>query len=114
MSKKEHRGRIQAQGEGLEASESWAQDEPLTKKEGLSLLRKLKAKLSSKDRKKREKQFEEAERFIKGIKGGIQSPERLNFQDRKTKDVRVDIEVWSGFAFVAITFLILALLWKML
>ena len=114
MARKKHRGRFQAQGDGLEESESWNQDEPLTKKGGLSLLNKLKSKLSSKDRKMRELQFEDAERFIKGVKGGIRSPERKTFQDRKTKDVRVDIEVWSGFAFVAITFLILVLLWKML
>ncbi len=114
MSKKEHRGRIQAQGGGLEESESWNQDEPLTRKDGLRLLNELKSKLSLKDREMREKQFEDAERFIKGVEGGIQSPERKSFQDRKTKDVRVDIEVWGGFAFVAITLLILVLLWEML
>ena len=37
MSKK-HRGRIQAQGDCTEKSESWSQDEPLSKKDGLSLL----------------------------------------------------------------------------
>ncbi|MGK0366830.1 MAG: hypothetical protein ACI85O_003907 [Saprospiraceae bacterium] len=41
MSKK-HRGRVQAQGGGLEKSESWSQDEPLSKEDGLSLLEKLK------------------------------------------------------------------------
>ena len=32
------------------------------------MLNKLKSKLSSKDRKMREQQFEDAERFIKGVK----------------------------------------------
>ena len=35
---KPHRGRIQAQGGGLEKSESWSQDKPLSAKQGLSLL----------------------------------------------------------------------------
>jgi hypothetical protein len=43
-----HRGRIQAQGENLEASESWAQNEPLTKNAGLKLLEKPKKQNSKK------------------------------------------------------------------
>ena len=35
--KKTHRGRLQAQGGGLEASETWEQAEPLSKKAGLLL-----------------------------------------------------------------------------
>jgi len=37
-----HRGRIQAQGSGVEKSESWAKDEPLTYEEGLALIEELK------------------------------------------------------------------------
>jgi hypothetical protein len=37
----EHRGRIQAQGGGLEASESWSSSTPPTKQEGLDLIDKL-------------------------------------------------------------------------
>lgn len=47
MSQK-HRGRIQAQGNGLELSESWSQDEPLTKEKGLDLLERLKLRLNKK------------------------------------------------------------------
>lgn len=59
-----HRGRIQAQGDKLEESESWAQNEPLTKKEGLSLLEKLKNKIPKKEAEIRKKPFKKAERFI--------------------------------------------------
>ncbi|MEM0992399.1 MAG: hypothetical protein AAGI49_05145 [Bacteroidota bacterium] len=51
--KKKHRGRWQAQGGGLEESESWAQDEPLSKEDGQRLLNQLKEKLSKQDLKDR-------------------------------------------------------------
>ena len=38
-----HRGRIQAQGEKLEESESWSQDEPPTGRDGLEMLKRLMA-----------------------------------------------------------------------
>jgi hypothetical protein len=60
----EHRGRIQVQGENLEASESWSQKEPLTQQEGLSLLDKLKNKIPRKESEIREKAFTKAEQFI--------------------------------------------------
>lgn len=47
---KQHRGRVQAQGDGLEKSEPWAQDEPLSKRDGLSLLSKLWSKLTKKEK----------------------------------------------------------------
>jgi hypothetical protein len=114
MAQKPHRGRIQAQGGGLEASESWSQDEPLTKGQGLSLLSKLKEKLSPREQELREKPFADAERFIKGAKGGVQAPLSQSFQNRKTKDVRVDIEVWNGFAFISIAIIILIVLWLLM
>jgi len=42
--KQPHRGRLQAQGDGLESSECWNQEEPLTKEKGLSLLERLRKK----------------------------------------------------------------------
>jgi hypothetical protein len=110
--KKTHRGRLQAQGGGLEASETWEQGEPLSKKAGLSLLEKLRAKLSFREQQLRKRPFEEAERFIRQA-DGVDAPLRKTFRNRKTKDVRVDIEVWGGTAFVSII-LILILLWKFL
>ncbi|MEL6972046.1 MAG: hypothetical protein AAFZ63_00820 [Bacteroidota bacterium] len=69
MSKK-HRGRIQAQGDGLEKSESWAQDDPLTKEEGLSLLKRLWNSLTKKEKEVREKPYKDATQYIENVDGG--------------------------------------------
>ena len=39
---KKHRGRIQAQGNGVEKSVTWSQDEPLSREQGKTLLQQLK------------------------------------------------------------------------
>lgn len=111
--KPKHRGRIQAQGGGLEASESWSQEEPLSKEAGLSLLSRLFGRLSDRDRALREQPYQEASRFIEQVDGGIDAPLRRTFQNRKTRDVRIDIEVWGGIAFISFT-LIAILLWKLI
>jgi hypothetical protein len=61
---KKHRGRIQAQGKDTEKSVNWAQDEPLSKEEGLSLLEQLKQMLTKKEYEEREKQLKKAEELI--------------------------------------------------
>jgi hypothetical protein len=114
MPRKTHRGRIQAQGGGLEASESWSQTEPLSKEKGLSLLKRLRNKLSPADQAPRERPFEEAERFIDQTEGGIDAPVRKSFNNRQNRSIRVDIEVWSGTAFVCILLIITIVLWRLL
>lgn len=103
---KPHRGRIQAQGNGLEKSVSWSQNEPLTREQGRTLLKQLKAQLSEKEYAERAEQFDKAERYINGA-NGIEAPENRRFLNRKTKDVRVDIEVLAGRAFVGLCFLLI-------
>ncbi len=68
-----HRGRLQAQGENLEASEAWSQNEPPTKKDGLTMLEKLRKKISKSEAKKREKAFIKAHKYIEqaSINGGL-------------------------------------------
>jgi hypothetical protein len=100
MPRKEQRGRIQAQGGGLEASESWHQAEPLSKEKGLSLLARLRSRLSVPERNAMERLFEEAQCFIEQAEGGIDAPFRRSFNDRYDCRLRVDVEVWSGAAFV--------------
>ena len=109
MSKK-HRGRIQAQGGGTEKSESWSQDEPLSKADGLSLLGKLWNKLTKKERAAREKQYEDAKRYIENIKGGVDAVKKKTFRNRKTKDVRIDIEILAGTAFLLLLGLLLCMI----
>ncbi len=62
MSKK-HRGRIQAESDHVEESVSWSQDNPPDLQQGLEMMGKLKEKLSKKELKKREEQFEQLKTF---------------------------------------------------
>jgi hypothetical protein len=111
--KKKHRGRIQAQGNGLEASENWSQDEPLSAQDGLNLLEKLRSKIPEKEAKLREKEFEKAEKLIRraGENGGIDAKFSQTFQTKGTKGVRVDVEILSGRAFVTLLLIIFILIW---
>jgi len=95
-----HRGRIQAQGENLESSEAWAQNEPLTKIDGQKLLENLKKKIPKKEAEIRENAFNKANEFIQ------QGPHEViigsifrSYKVKETKHERVDIEIQSGIAF---------------
>ena len=110
MSNKKHRGWIQAQGGGFEDSVSWSQDKPLSRKDGLSLLERLRLKIPNKERKIRAQQFEDAKRYIENVSGGIDAVKKKTFLNRRTKDVRVDIEVLGGTAFVSILVMLIILL----
>lgn len=110
MATKPHRGRLQAQSDNLEESEAWAQDKAPTSEEGLVMLKRLEEKLSKKEREKREKQFKQAERFIKnaGKGGGIGSPLKISFENEDLEDgTRVDIEVAAGWFAVGIILILL-------
>ncbi|MGH1339236.1 MAG: hypothetical protein ACRBFS_24170 [Aureispira sp.] len=99
---KKHRGRIQAQGGGVEESESWAQDEPLKISKARLLFRLLIAKLSPKEQIKRQKAFDKAEQFAEQASktGGAHAKLNRSFKVFGSKDERVDIEVISGKAFI--------------
>ncbi|MBN1463997.1 MAG: hypothetical protein JW922_10040 [Paludibacteraceae bacterium] len=100
--KTHHRGRIQAQGENLEESQSWAQEEPPTKTDGLNMLQKLMNKLSKKDREIRRKPCEKAKKFIENAaeNGGVDATVFKSFYVKDTDKERIDIEVRQGIAFV--------------
>mgnify|MGYP005844676681 CR=1 FL=1 len=106
MSKFLNRGRFQAQGDGLEESENWAQDEPLSVEDALALLDTLQKKLKKEDAEIRQQAFEKARQFISeaGENGGISAPISKTFKVKKTKDLRVDIEVNAGIAFITIKY----------
>jgi hypothetical protein len=109
---KKHRGRIQAQGDGTEKSVFWAQDEPLSKQDGLSLLKKLKRSLTRKELASREKPLKDALRYINNVEGGLDAVKKKTFRNRKTKDVRIDLEVLGGVAFISV--LLAFVLWWLL
>ncbi|MEM8528989.1 MAG: hypothetical protein AAGG68_30435 [Bacteroidota bacterium] len=110
--KKKHRGRWQAQGGGLEKSEAWSQDEPLSKEDGLDLLHKLKEQLSERELKEREQLFEQAERFVNNAQG-VDAHFSRSFRSRKKRGIRVDLEIKAGSAFVVFIGLILLFIWLM-
>lgn len=95
-----HRGRIQAQGGGLEASVSWAQMNPPTTSDGEIMLETLKAQLTERQINDRIKGFSQAERFINnaGNAGGVNAPVSRSFPQGSS--IRVDIEIITGQAFV--------------
>ena len=98
----EHRGRFQAQSDYLEASEPWAQNDPLTASDGHSLLTALENRLDDEERRIREDCFRKAHRFIDSAGPGGVGPTTKNFPVRGRRDgSRVDIEVKKGLAFVA-------------
>jgi len=100
MARKEHRGRIQAQGGGLEASERWRQSEPLSKEKALALLTRLRSRLSPSEQTAREWLFEAAKCLIETAEGSIDAPVRKSFNDPYDSKLRLDVEVWSGAALV--------------
>jgi hypothetical protein len=97
-----HRGRIQAQGGGLEKSVAWSQAEPPTVSEGLNMIDDLISQLTPKEYKVREKSFEQARNSINQAAqcGGINALRKKSFRVKGTKDTRVDIDVLNGRAFV--------------
>ena len=59
-----HRGRWQAQGGGVEASEAWHQEQPLAAADGVDLLVRLESQLSAAERKVRLPCFQQARTFV--------------------------------------------------
>jgi hypothetical protein len=99
---KRHRGRIQAQGGDTKKSVSWSQDTPLSKDRGLELLDDLEAQLSEKEKKERAKPLVDARRFIENVEGGLDAVNKQSFYTRDKGNLRIDIEVLAGTAFVCI------------
>lgn len=98
----QHRGRVQAQGGGIEESVSWSQDTPLTRVEALNMLQALEYKLSPSEKKLRASSFDKARKFINNsaTKSGVDAQVHKTFKVKGTKDSRIDIEIITGKAFV--------------
>lgn len=99
-----HRGRIQAQGGGVEESVAWAQIDPPAESEGHSMLERLNSKLPREAQRTRKQALAQAHRFVEEAArgGGIGSPVRKTFlvSPRTPRNERIDIEVQKGIAFV--------------
>jgi hypothetical protein len=96
-----NRGRIQAQGDGVEKSVPWDQDCPPTVSDGYNMADALEAMLSKKEAAVRQYGFQRLRRLI-GNAGptGISATVMITWQTPQTKDTRVDLEIRAGKAFV--------------
>lgn len=101
-----HRGRVQAQGGGVEESVAWARKEPPTVDDGHSFLVDLHGLLTRSEQYLREEAFERAHAYVDqaGAAGGAwatNGPIKKSFPPvPRTGQRRVDIEVQKGGAFV--------------
>lgn len=99
---KSHRGRFQAQGGGTEKSVPWTLVSPITKSHANSNIAKLESKLTPAELAARRQCFEKAYEFVNRVpSGGISAFFKhpcIPFPPYK--DIRVDIDVLSGVAFI--------------
>lgn len=100
-----HRGRIQAQGGGIEKSVAWARDNPPSEREMLSFCDELEDKLTDSEKRDREQPLASLRDFIRRAAraGGITAspqPFQKSFLKRGSRDIRVDLEVQKGMACV--------------
>ena len=98
----EHRGRVQAQGGGLEASEAWAQMDPLPVSRGHELLNHLRAKIGPREAEIRDKPFAECHDYMDRLAavGGGGANTSKSVYVRRGGDRRVDFEIKKGVACV--------------
>ncbi|HEX8459088.1 MAG TPA: Ig-like domain-containing protein, partial [Pyrinomonadaceae bacterium] len=102
-----HRGRIQAQGSNprLEISKPWSQDDVPSKSDGLRWLDSLWDRLTSSEKRDRQRAYEDARRFIlTAPQDGYEAfPFKISrsFRDPARRDpaARIDIEIIAGRAF---------------
>ncbi len=97
-----HRGRIQAQGDGLDESEAWSQDTPISHIDGCNKKLALKKKLSPKELRVRAGAFDKARAFIDSshVAGGVSAQVSKTYMVKGEREKRVDLEVRAGVAFV--------------
>ena len=98
-----NRGRIQAQGAGLEKSRAWAESEVPTKQNGRTYIAELKNQLLPAELAVRENCFTKAEKWVNDAPQNgyvVVTPIITSFQPYPPiKDIRVDGELRSGAAF---------------
>ena len=96
-----HRGRIQAQGGGVEVSVSWSRQTPPTESEMMAMVRQLEMKLTPAERRARAIAFEQIRRLIRNASTAGGLPQlSLSFPHLSQRGIRVDLEVLKGNAAV--------------
>ena len=98
-----NRGRVQAQGAGVEKSCSWAEPQIPTKRDGRDYLDNLKGQLTSAELRVRETCFDKALKWVNDAPASgyiVVNQIKTSFQPYPPiKDIRVDGELHSGAAF---------------
>ena len=99
---KSHRGRFQVQGDGTEESVPWMLVNPITKSHANSNIAKLESKLTPAELAARQQCFEKAYKFVRRAPSyGISAFFKHSCVPfPPIKDIRVDIDVLAGTAFI--------------
>lgn len=96
-----NRGRIQAQGNSTEKSAVWATNDDIPKSLGLSKVDNLEYQLTPAELRARTKALGQARNRIRTAPSYGVSPMRKSYyDDYRKREIRVDIEVISGVAFI--------------
>lgn len=102
MPQKKHRGRFQAQGGGTQKSVPWNMQNPITKSHAITSITNLENKLSPAELSARQQCFIKAYKYVRATPAiGVTAFFKhscVPFPPKK--DIRVDIDVLSGTAFV--------------
>ena len=100
---KPHRGRVQAQGGGLDESVRWGTDSPPTMSMVLGYIDELEGKLTESEREERELGFRQIREHVRRLAaaGGMDAPHLPSFPKPPLKGgIRVDLEILAGRACV--------------
>src|SRR6185369_6421891 len=100
-------GQFQAQGGNTKLVLEWAQEMPLTARDARKKLQDLENLLTRRQRVQRRMAFQRARNWIAAMeaRGGVEivPPHHISktwSDPQSSRSVRVDIEVWAGWAFV--------------
>jgi hypothetical protein len=98
-----HRGRIQAQGAGVEKSVSWNRQTPPSESEMMAMVQQLEAKLTPSELRARERAFIDLREYIRRavMKDGTGIIRSKRFPFDAVGGIRLDLEVLKGTAAVA-------------
>lgn len=96
-----NRGRIQAQGAGTEESSAWAQNDDMFKAQGIEHVQELRGMLTPGETNLRRNSLNVVEHRINNYPSQGVLPFKKSYWDNDSrKDIRVDIEVHAGIAFI--------------
>jgi hypothetical protein len=97
-----NRGRFQAQDDVLEKSAAWATDEEVSKPMGIERIDNLQAQLTAAELAVRINAMQRARDFVNNapINGHYAQIVKSYFDDVRNREVRVDVEIRAGRAFI--------------